>query len=84
MNTARALGTALSLLDSELGPYSPYCSVVPWHFDTPSFLIGLLVGILLVPFVEVIVALRVWALRSLLVERQADRGQPPRPLYRLH
>ena len=87
MNTARAVGRALSLLDAELPPYAPYCPSIDlsWHFDGLSFFLGLLVGLVLLPFLEVLLALRVWALRHLLAPPSpVNRAPTSKPLYRLH
>ena len=86
MNTARAVGRALSLLDSELPPFAPYCPSLDdrWRFEGFSFLLGLVLGLILLPFLEVLLALRVWALRYLLAPQPVERAPTTKPLYRLH
>ena len=87
MDSARAVGAgtalALSFLDRELSPYSPYCAerFGWWNLDPWSFLAGIFVGFLLFPLVELLLALRAYLLRVLLV--RAGPASQARSLYRL-
>lgn len=84
MDSARAVGAgaalALSFLERELSPFSPYCAEL-WFLDPWSFLAGILVGFCLFPIVEVLLALRAYLVRFLLV--RSGPGARPRQLYRL-
>lgn len=86
MISARTVGRALSLLDSELAPYTPYCAAPldAWRFDSWSCFIGIIIGVVLLPLIEVLVAFRVWAIRRLLSPAPTERTPASRSLYRLH
>ena len=84
MDLARAFaGTALALssLERELGPSTPYCAVAAWHLEPWSFFLGLLAGLVLLPLLEIFLALRAWLVGTLAA--RASSGGNTRPLYKL-
>ena len=79
MEVARTLGALASVLEPfELPAHSPYCVGRTWSLDPLSVLAGLAVGLVLLPVVEVVQALRYLAL-----SRLHGQAAGSRPHYRL-
>ena len=81
----------LRLLDSTPGPittHTPdFCFGGPatswWEIQSFSLVVGILIGLVLGPVIEALVALRIWLYHSLLRKAGYPLAVEPRPLHRV-
>ena len=76
-----ALAKALSALDPSWPPPPLYCIPPEWELDIFSLLLGTLVGLLVYPLAEALLAFR-WLVQRSIVAAAQER-QRPRQLYRI-